>query len=102
MFLIDLIRVSWYTRQVYKFECEGLFCKKSKIEDLKKWAKHKFETKKTREVRLAREEEERKQRLKESNERLALLLLCESIGNEDDMNKACDLIKQMKLVDSYK
>lgn len=100
MFVKDVIMAMYYTRQLYKFEREAMFVK-PRTTRFKDWFKRKFETKKAKAIRLAKEEEERKQRLKESNERLALLLLSECVGNEDNMNKACDLIKQMGLVEGY-
>lgn len=97
MFLIDVIKVMWYERQIYKFEEANTFSCKSK----KNRSKFKLETKKSRAARLAMEEEKRKQMIKESNERLALLFLSECVGDEDSMNKACDLIKRMGLVEGY-
>lgn len=97
MFIIDMLKTMWYTRQVIKVEKKELFYKRTKMEDLKAWFKTKFETKKVRAVRLAREEEERKQFLKESNERLAMLL-----RDEDNINFICDFIKKHNLVDGYK
>lgn len=97
MFIINMIKTMWYSRQLIKFEEKGTFCKRSKMDDLKDWFKYKFETKKARAARLTREEEERKQFLKESNERLALLL-----RDEDNINFICDFIKKHELVDGYK
>ena len=97
MFIIDMIKVIWYSRQAYKFEEKELFYNRTKMEDLKDRFKTKFENKKARAVRLAREEEERRQFLKESNERLAMLL-----RDEDNINFICDFIKKHELVDGYK
>lgn len=49
------------------------------------------------------EEQKRKeeQREKENKEGLALVMLLQSLGNEDSMNEACDVIKQMGLVKDY-
>lgn len=38
---------------------------------------------------------------KETNEGLALDILLNALGNEESMNQACDLIKEMGLVDDY-
>ena len=38
---------------------------------------------------------------KETNEGLALEILLNSFGNEESMNKACDLIKELGLVEDY-
>ena len=46
--------------------------------------------------------EEHKQISKEDKEALALYLLLNSLGSEDDMNAACDFIKKQELVEGYK
>ena len=38
---------------------------------------------------------------KETNEGLALDILLNALGNEESMNQACDLIKEMGLIDDY-
>ena len=38
---------------------------------------------------------------KETNEGLALDILLNALGNEESTNQACDLIKEMGLVDDY-
>ena len=101
MFVVYLIKAMYYERQLYKFEKRASFCTRSIIKDLKNWFERTFETEEARVIRLAKEEAKREQLLKGSNERLALLLLSEGIGNEDKMNRACDLIKQMGLVEDY-
>lgn len=97
MFIIDTIKAIWYIRQACKFEEKEAFYKRTKMEVLKDWFKTKFETKKARAVRLAREEEERRQFLEESDERLAMML-----HDEDTINFICDFIKKHELVDGYK
>lgn len=42
-----------------------------------------------------------KKEKKETNEGLALDILLNALGNEESMNQACDLIKEMGLVDDY-
>ena len=38
---------------------------------------------------------------KETNEGLALEILLNSFGNEESLNQACDLIKELGLVEDY-
>ena len=46
---------------------------------------------------------ERKElREKEANEGLALNILLKANGNEETMNQACDLIKELGLVEDYR
>ena len=59
--------------------------------------------KRSREEKL--EEIERNERIKkqkEANEGLALNILLKANGNEETMNQACDLIKELGLVEDYR
>lgn len=100
MFITDVIRIMWCGRQLYKLEKRSTFCKRSKLKISKN--RFKFETKKARAARLAKERERYEAMVKESKERLALLLLSDVIGDVDRMNEVCDIIKQCELVDGYK
>ena len=73
MFIIDKIRFMWAVRQMLKYEeysmvtRETLICRiknkiKNTIKSIQKWASITFESKKAKAARLAKEEEERKQR----------------------------------------
>lgn len=48
------------------------------------------------------EQKIKKEEEKQRKESLALLMLLGSIGNEEDMNKSCDIIKDLGLVENYK
>ena len=69
---------------------------------LREFMKEREELREKEEQEKELKEIERIKKQKEANEGLALNILLKANGNEEAMNQACDLIKELGLVEDYR